>query len=293
MSDKSMFDTLMDAITSIGEYCTKSDHPDTSLEHFYKTEFYNEGWMLKLMLARLLENDLKDENIADDLKHIRDAAKWGWMSEGRLSAAFTHEQCTHADAVLGDVKVRTKWGVELKKDAKHFVVVEAKLGSKLSKGVKNSEEFNQAARNVACMMLALHESSGEIAENQPAYFYVIMPECDEKGISAAKEKLKDVFRKVKEENNDKHKLRDDSLDAKRDVLLKKIKASFLTWEEIFIKLKKTDEKTVKLWGFYNKALDANGLRKNSSDDAQSLSGFLEKRNNASEVPYFSYSDNDE
>ena len=269
MSDKSMFDTLMDAITSIGEYCTKSDPPDTSLEHFYKTEFYNEGWMLKLMLARLLENDLKDENIADDLKHIRDAAKRGWMSEGRLSAAFTHEQCTHADAVLGDVKVSTasQWGVELKKDAKHFVVVEAKLGSKLSKGVKNSEEFNQAARNVACMMLALHKSPGEIAENQPAYFYVIMPECDEKGISAAIEKLKDVFRKVREENNDKHKLRVKISDKKRDGLLKAIKVAVLKWEDIFAQLKKTDAKTKKLWEFYKKSLDANGLRKKSSDDA--------------------------
>ena len=295
MSDKSMFNTLMDAITSIGEYCTKSDPPDTSLEHFYKTEFYNEGWMLKLLLARLLENDLKDENIADDLKHIRDAAKRGWMSEGRLSAAFTHEQCTHADAVLGDVKVITKsqWGVELTEDAEHFVVVEAKLGSKLSKGVTNSEDFNQAARNVACMVLALDKSSGKMSTANPACFYVIMPECDTQGINDAKQKLKDAFKKVKkeeEEKNEKHKSKITNGQSKG--LLKTIRAAVLTWEAIFIKLKKTDEKTEKLWRFYNESLNANGLHNKSSHADQSLSGFLEKPND-SKVQWYCYSDNDE
>ena len=284
MSGKSMFDKLMDAITTIGEYCTKSGQPDTSLEHFYKTEFYNEGWMLKLMLARLLENDLEEGGLDVDINNIRSAAKRGWMSEGRLSAAFTHEQCTHADAVLGDVEVSTtsQWGVELKKGAEQFVVVEAKLGSKLSKGVTNSKEFNQAARNVACMMLALHKLSGDISAKPPACFYVIMPECDENGNKDTQQKLDDAKKTIITEKNKNHELHVSLLPHAQEILAK-VSVKALTWEEMFVKLNQDDEKTEKLWEFYNKSLEANGLRKKSSEDAQSICEFLNNRKNTSEA----------
>jgi hypothetical protein len=82
-----------------------------------------------------------------------------------------------ADAVVGhfDFKAGTKTGLVLRRDATQFVVLEAKIGSRLSSGTTNATTFNQAARNVACIAHAL--SQADRPPNQmESGFYVLAPE---------------------------------------------------------------------------------------------------------------------
>ena len=257
--NKSVYEDLMSAIKAIGPYCSAKKHPDPTSQYFYTTEFYNEGWMLKLVLARLLECQAR--NLSKELQCIRDSVAKGWMSEGRLSAAFTHEQCTHADAVLGDVERRpkTKWGVQLKEGAGDFTVIEAKLGSTLAKQTKNAK-FDQAARNLACMAYALMSSR---KENQVinAHFYVVMPKDDKryKQVESQFDKngfeVKDRVRKEVHKNNAEHQL----IQAiNKDTFIKlvnSIDCCLLTWDDICKQLGDKD-----LFDYYTRAVNANGIR---------------------------------
>ncbi len=84
-----------------------------------------------------------------------------WFFEALLASQFLPErrgderaECfTHADGLIGHFEVRATERSEavIHPNAEQFVVIEAKLGNPLSKGVKNAPNFDQAARNVACI----------------------------------------------------------------------------------------------------------------------------------------------
>ena len=67
-------------------------------------------------------------------------------------------------------------GGVLHSDARHFVVIEAKMFSKLSKGVNNAPYFNQAARSVACIAEVLCRARRQVQEFKALGFYVLAPE---------------------------------------------------------------------------------------------------------------------
>ena len=60
-------------------------------------------------------------------------------------------------------------------NAKQLVVIEAKLGSGLSGGVKNAPNFDQAARNVACMANMLHRRNLAPTSFDRLGFHVVAP----------------------------------------------------------------------------------------------------------------------
>ena len=268
-----MFDDMISAMDSIGKYCEFRHKPYKSTppqRPFYQTEFYNEGWMLKLTIAYLIQvDDEHAKDMPEDIQTIRSAAKRGWMSEGRLSAAFTHEQCTHADAVLGDIKIAkgTKWGVELKdsigESARYFTVIEAKLGSALSKGTKHAKEFNQAARNLSCMAYALMKAEIKVESPFIPRFFVIMPEDDSKHFedsknlfegngSKIKEAIKEAIEAIKE--NDDHQLVNKIKKEGFKDWVNRIECKIITWRTILDKICNSS-----LCKYYNEALRANGI----------------------------------
>jgi hypothetical protein len=71
-------------------------------------------------------------------------------------------------------------------NATQFIVVEAKMGSKLSSGTTNASTYDQAARNVACMAEAIRRwafptddttvAQHSLGELSSIGFYVIAPE---------------------------------------------------------------------------------------------------------------------
>jgi hypothetical protein len=68
-----------------------------------------------------------------------------------------------------------KTDLELKPNAKHFVVLEAKLYSGLSKGVKHAKYYEQAARNVVCMAEILSRADRKSNTFSQLGFYVLAP----------------------------------------------------------------------------------------------------------------------
>jgi hypothetical protein len=64
----------------------------------------------------------------------------------------------------------------LKPAAEQFVVVEAKISSSLSSGVRNAPYFDQAARSVACMVESLRRADQRPSDVDRLAFIVLAPQ---------------------------------------------------------------------------------------------------------------------
>ena len=67
--------------------------------------------------------------------------------------------------------------MQLNQDAEKFVVVEAKMFSKLSKGTKHAAAYNQAARSVACMALLVADTGRSPQQIPSLAFFVAAPQA--------------------------------------------------------------------------------------------------------------------
>ena len=161
------------------------------------TELFNEGWLLRLALDW-------SAGRPDVSHHMNVPVGAKWYSEALLSSQFGapfKENYTHADGVIGHFHIG-KVGdgdLALTNDATHFVVFEAKLNSKLSKGTKNAPEFDQAARSVACMAHAMSVAKIPPSRMARLGFFVVAPASQIKRGVFASELTKDSLRmKVKQ-----------------------------------------------------------------------------------------------
>ncbi len=143
------------------------------------TALFNEGWMLR----SILDWFSRQPEASHPLGFASGAS---WFSEGLLPSFFrpqrradaTAETWTRADGVIGHIKVGNsgRTDVALRADASQFVVLEAKLFSKLSKGVKNAPYFDQAARYVACIAEVLRKAERPLTQVSNLAFYIIAPD---------------------------------------------------------------------------------------------------------------------
>lgn len=144
---------------------------------FPPTELYSEGWMLRLLMYAASESK---GGLPVDL-----APDATWYSEARLPSPFRPrfrgdplgEGFTHADGVVGHFEFRaeTRAGLRLLPEASQMVVLEAKMGSALAPGTSKVTWFDQAARNVAAMSWAVHQSKVDVDQIESIGFYVIAP----------------------------------------------------------------------------------------------------------------------
>jgi hypothetical protein len=151
---------------------------DPNQPTFPPTEIFNEGWLLRLVLDWFSNQD----SAAHPLAFTAGAS---WFSEALLPSPFLPrfrgdplaELRTHADGVVGQMEIGRagKADFELDPAATQFIVLEAKIGSPLSSGTKNAPDYDQAARNVACMAEVLHRSGRNPAEFAALGFYVLAP----------------------------------------------------------------------------------------------------------------------
>lgn len=224
------------------------------------TQFYNETWMLRLMLDRFAEN----REIQHDLCFAPYAS---WYSEALLASRFLPEQrgdskaesYTHADGVVGhfmvDAGKRAK--IRLLPEAKQFVVIEAKLGSPLSAGTANSPGYDQAARNVACIAHLLDDGNIMPSTFDSLAFFVVAPE---EKISTGmftqllqKDSIENKVRRRVEQYGPKYQ---DWFNDKFLPVLHHIKIKALSWESLLNVLPRNTD-TASLAGFYEKCLDYN------------------------------------
>lgn len=148
------------------------------------TEIYNEGWMTRLLIHYSIKEKLtlkKEEEVLIDFGRISN-----WTSEALISSPFVNaknnrEGYTHADMALGDFevnfqkessdkKIKNKGLITVDDNANVFGIIEAKMGSPLSKGTKHAENYNQAVRNITCI---IHNSINN--SKCDTFFYVVAP----------------------------------------------------------------------------------------------------------------------
>lgn len=168
--------------------------------NFPPTLLYNEGWILRLLLdwfSRHPEVEFK--------LNFQTGARW--FSEAHLPTAFKPrkqkdplgEKHTHADGVIGHFIIGSegKADISLLSSANQFIVIEAKMFSKLSSRVTNASFFDQAARNVACMVEVLYRAEMRELESLSLGFCLLAPQAHidagkfpEMGRDSIKEKVK-------------------------------------------------------------------------------------------------------
>jgi hypothetical protein len=145
---------------------------------FPPTIFYNEGWLLRLVL-----DVLSTQHSERDVLAFEPGSRW--FSEALLPSQFLArrrrdplaEGWTHADGIIGHFLIGTTAfaNATLARGATQFVVTEAKLFSLLSPRVTNASYFDQAARNVACIAEVLANAERQPKDFSSLGFYVIAP----------------------------------------------------------------------------------------------------------------------
>ncbi len=142
------------------------------------TVLYNEGWMIRVVLDWF-------SKYSDNQYYFSFIHGSKWYSEALLPSIFLAkyqgdklaESWTHADAIIGDFKIGNsgKGDLEVVKGAEQFVVIEAKMFSKLSGGTTNIKNYDQATRTVACMAEILKRGEINPHNLEKLGFYVIAP----------------------------------------------------------------------------------------------------------------------
>jgi hypothetical protein len=200
------------------------------------TELYNEGWMLRLVLDWFDRNRDRPHEIA-----FRPEARW--YSEALLPSRFRPrrrgddkaESFTHADGVVGhfSIKPGERGEAVLLQKARQFLVTEAKLGSTLSAGTKNAPEYDQAARNVACMAHMIDIAHVDLKTMERLGFYVIAPEAQiNAGLFRALATKESIHRKVAARVAQYQGDWDTWLHSAFEPTLARIDVSLLSWESI-------------------------------------------------------------
>jgi len=227
------------------------------------TLLYNEGWMLRLTLNWFASMDLHGEShplaVPPDCR---------WYSEALLPSAFlpesrgdTHaESWTHADGAIGhfDIGNGAKANLALLADANHFVVLEAKMFSKLSAGVKNATYFNQAARNVACIAEVLRRAGRPATGFAALGFYVLAPASQiQQGLFDAHLDKTSINIVVKRRVDDYGDRRDQWFSEWFLPAHARLDIKAIAWEELLAYLAERDPEAKQLRGFYERCLEFN------------------------------------
>ena len=225
-------------------------------ENLLKTELYNEGWMLRLVLFWFHKNPQCSYNDKISMKQ-----GVHWFSEGRLESPFEKEGYTRADGVYGNIEIGDKGDSDIKlaKNCKQFIVTEAKIFSKYSAGITKIENYNQAARNIACMYQIVENSDQSYHDIEEIAFYTLLPKSQIENertfteYTSVEHILETIENRIKPYNG----MMKEWFDYFSD-FLNKIKIELISWEEIITFISKNDEEYGKMLSdFYDKCLEYN------------------------------------
>ncbi|TYB74056.1 hypothetical protein [Bizionia myxarmorum] len=256
-------------------------------KHTHPTEFYNEGWLLKVLVYAITDFGLTDHELYVNEKEQ-------FFSEGLLRSPFLTngtknpfaESHTHADGAIGDFSIgNAKHKGLLELTGNKLNIFEAKINSGFSTGVTNASFFNQAARYIACITETIGKE--KVLDDLSIGFYLVVPESQ----FEKKNKKNNDKMNFKEFLNEKHILdivkrrvdqykdeadydeRKEWLETKFKPVIEKLAINNLKplfYEDIIAELK---EYTFidKIKDFYDLCLENNGLEKkyNNTDNIKS------------------------
>jgi hypothetical protein len=230
------------------------------------TILFNESWLLRLVLDWFSHNKIVNHPLNFEYESI-------WYSEGLLRSPFLprvqgdplSESWTHADGIIGNISIEHAKTSEIKllPAIKHFVVLEAKIYSKFSQGVKHASYFDQAARTVACMAKMIEERKIDPIEIDKIGFYVLAPASQIKdGIFSKELNRTSLHNKIERRVNDYGKDKPKGLELWFnqwfESTFNRMDISSLSWEEILEVIINNDPKTgLEMQKFYNRCLEYN------------------------------------
>jgi hypothetical protein len=231
---------IMDRIRLMLDACSTDD------AHFPPTDLYNEGWMLRLVLDWMHQH--RHQNVRSTIPFPENAH---WYSEALLPSAFLPEKrgdplaegYTHADGVIGNFSIGSgaKGDFALLPDARSIVVVEAKMLSKLSSGVKKAPSYNQAARNIACMAHVVGEARIRPESMPTVAFYVLAPQSQIDDGAFLPEMTREHIEMTVKERVDAYEGRRDNWYKDRFLpLLKHMDIGTVAWEQIISDVTRED-----------------------------------------------------
>lgn len=253
---------VLDRISTMLDLC------NTESRLFPATDLYNEGWLLRLILQWFSTHNIQDHPLA-----FSESARW--FSEALLPTAFRPrsredelgEAWTHADGVIGHFTIgkTRKVDLALKKHAQQFVVIEAKMFSKLSSGVTHARYYDQAARTVACMAEVLEKKRTPASEISHLGFYVLAPSEQFKKLPTFQKYTsmvsirEKVERRVRAYENTEAKMKKmDWFDNRFLPMLEHIEVKCLAWEDLIDYIDAEDLHSGKLiLDFYQKCIQYN------------------------------------
>jgi hypothetical protein len=235
------------------------------------TILYNEGWLLRVVLQWFNKNQVAGHQFS-----FKTGA--GWFSEGSLSSPFLAammgdplaEAYTHADGVIGNIAVGRagKGDIYLMEPFEQFVVLEAKLFSKLAGGTMRVAGYDQAARNVACMAKVIELSGASIASFNSLGFYVIAPQSQIDKVPSFNDFMQkeSIYQKVlarveSYRGRSDYAMKRTWFEAFFTPLLSKLNIEAISWEMIIEYIGRHDQAMgEKLVIFYGRCLDFNNLK---------------------------------
>lgn len=199
------------------------------------TELYNEGWMLRLVLDWFDRN----RDIPHKLAFLPDVR---WYPEALLPSPFLAEirgdpraeSFTNADGAIGHFSIQPgRAEAIVLPDARQLVIVEAKLGSRLSSRVKNARNYDQAARTVACMAEMLNRKKIDPQSLDKLGFYVVAPHDQIKaGVFGELVTKRSIRGKVVKRIARYEGTRDTWFQESFEPLLEHIDLDLLSWESV-------------------------------------------------------------
>jgi hypothetical protein len=259
-----MEDKLIDRVCEmIGRAC--GDAP-----LFPATVFYNEGWMVRLILDTFDRMPVAGHGLTP-------AEGARWFSEALLPSAFLPtsrkdplgESWTHADGIVGHFVVGRSGRADLTlaEAATQLVVIEAKMFSRLSSGVSHARYYDQAARNVACMAEVLHRAGRDASSMKQLGFFVVAPQSQiDDGVFGDLVSHRSVRKKVERRVSEYGGAKDDWFYGWFEPLLSRIELDCLSWENLIQEIGRADEKTAELLDtFYTDCIRFNELARSPSE----------------------------
>lgn len=234
---------------------------------FPPTLFYEEGWMLRLILFSAAEGI--------NCLPFKFAPGSKWYSEALLASPFharhrndeLAEAYTHADGIVGHFNFRamTKAGLELRSNATQFVVLEAKMSSGLSAGTRRAVAYDQAARTVACMARTIERDRIPLGNLDSVGFYLIAPEDQlKRGVFEKQMTRENIVEKVsariEEYEKDGVKTRQlrEWFEGTFQPMLRRIDLSCWSWEAAVSTIAQTDAELGKqVQAFYHQCIACN------------------------------------
>jgi len=235
---------------------------DVKNPNFRPTEIYNESWLVKLVMWQA--SMIPDADFP--LGFLDDST---WFSEALLPTVFKArykgdslaESRTNADGVIGHFLIgeKSKADFELTDNPNQFTVVEAKIGSPLSKGTSNAPYFDQAARNVACMAEVIAQTNLVPSALSRLEFVVLAPEASIRKNRFRKQMSRDSIRsKVGQRVSAYDGALDSWYDDCFEPTLDHIQLTLLSWEETIQWIRKErPSEADELSDFYDLCLEFN------------------------------------